>query len=406
MPRLDVSALLEDWDTTRKRRPRPRRVGNFESRRKSSPSTFSAPARTPQARLNLYAKKAPEVMVKVSGGGKNRQHIGEHLRYISRNGDLDLENERGETFQGKEGLRDLRDEWAQDPLIPKEPGRYRAAINLVLSMPPGTDRDSVKSAARDFARDLFKDHEWVMVEHKDTKHPHVHVCVKAIDKHGWRLSPGKAELQHWREMFAEKLFENGLEAKATPRLERFKIREQSRELAPVHIQKAYKEGKRNVPSWVLEKGQKQAAKPAPKVFEKVWKSYHEAADILDRCGESGGPQLREAVNAYREQADPEWNRVQQATEEQTRAAQRQAEQHEWRLIAQKAMDKQLEAQVADPKQREALRVAMSKELDEMEKAGTIPQPQIYDKDAPTQNQGPRITEDSGRKKTRDIDLER
>lgn len=56
--------------------------------------------------------------------------------------------------------------------------------------------------------------------HTDDKHPHVHIAVKTLGFDERRLNPRKADIQHWRESFAEKLRENGIEAEATPRVVR------------------------------------------------------------------------------------------------------------------------------------------------------------------------------------------
>ena len=111
------------------------------------------------------------------------------------------------------------DEWADAGDIPQHENQSsrREAFNIVLSMPANTDRDAVKNAARAFAQQAFEGHEWFMAEHRDEAHPHVHFCVKASDNLGHRLNPRKADLQQWRETFAEKLQEHGIEANATRR---------------------------------------------------------------------------------------------------------------------------------------------------------------------------------------------
>ena len=47
-------------------------------------------------------RRAPQVMVKVTGGGRGMKAIAAHFRYISKNGRLDIEDERGETMRGKD----------------------------------------------------------------------------------------------------------------------------------------------------------------------------------------------------------------------------------------------------------------------------------------------------------------
>jgi len=169
-------------------------------------------------KIALTVKKAPEVMVKISGGGKNMRQIKAHMDYISRNGSVELEDENGQTYMGKEDVQDVRDAWAKGRIgLPDEGGTRKEAFNIILSMPAGTDRQSVKDAARAFAAQEFEQHQYVFAAHDDEKHPHVHLAVKAVGKDGVRLNPRKADLQHWREVFAEKMREQGVDANATPR---------------------------------------------------------------------------------------------------------------------------------------------------------------------------------------------
>ena len=168
--------------------------------------------------LSKTVRKVPEVMVKISGGGKSLVQIKSHLDYISRNGDVPLEDENGDLISGKEAVRDLRDEWQYGRMGMTQESKVKQSFNIVLSMPPGTDRPSVTSAARDFAKAEFGDnYSYVFATHDDEKHPHVHLCVKAMGKDGIRLNPRKADLQRWREIFAEKLNDHGIEANATKR---------------------------------------------------------------------------------------------------------------------------------------------------------------------------------------------
>jgi hypothetical protein len=94
----------------------------------------------------------------------------------------------------------------------------------MLSMPRGTDPQTVLFAAREFAKIEFADHRYVMVLHDHQANPHVHLSVKAESKHGQRLNPRKADLHRWREIFAEQLRERGIDAEATRQLARVKYR--------------------------------------------------------------------------------------------------------------------------------------------------------------------------------------
>jgi len=160
-------------------------------------------------------RPAPEVMVKVKRGGKSVGHMIAHLDYITRNGKLDAETERGEIVRGKAHVREIVKEWTSDTESVR-PGA-RNTLNVILSMPPGTDPEGVKSAVCEFARQELSRHQYMFVLHTDDDHPHVHLSVRTLSFDGKKLDPRKDDLQVWREVFAQKLREQGIDAKATYR---------------------------------------------------------------------------------------------------------------------------------------------------------------------------------------------
>jgi len=56
-------------------------------------------------------RRAPQVMVKVTGGGRGMRAIAAHFRYISKNGRLDIEDEQGQVSRGRDAVRELADDW-------------------------------------------------------------------------------------------------------------------------------------------------------------------------------------------------------------------------------------------------------------------------------------------------------
>ena len=141
--------------------------------------------------------------------------IGAHFRYISKNGRLEMEDERGQTVRGKDAVRELAEDWRLGGSLIADTSDRREAFNIMLSMPRGTDPMTVQWAAREFARKELADHKFVMVLHDHQANPHVHISVRAESKHGKRLNPRKTDLHRWRETFAEMLRERGIEAEAT-----------------------------------------------------------------------------------------------------------------------------------------------------------------------------------------------
>jgi hypothetical protein len=177
-----------------------------------------------RARIEATVRRAPQVMVKVTGGGRGMGAIAAHFRYITKNGCLDIEDDRGVIERGKDAVREIERQWQFGGARIDQEGHRREAFNIMLSMPRGTDPLAVQQAAREFARIEFADHRYVMVLHEHQANPHVHLSVKAESKHGLRLNPRKADLQRWRETFAERLRERGIDAEATRQAARGEVR--------------------------------------------------------------------------------------------------------------------------------------------------------------------------------------
>lgn len=191
-------------------------------RARITPAVLRPPGgRTAEARERLarVARGAPEVMVKITGRTRDGGHLARHLDYISRNGALALEGPDGERLKGRDEVRALARDWAEE--LAMEPGRRRDApvsLSVVLSMPAGTEAFRLEDAARAFAADAFGERfPYVFALHDEGRHPHVHLTVRMLGRDGERLNPRKADLQAWREAFAHRLRERGLEAEATPR---------------------------------------------------------------------------------------------------------------------------------------------------------------------------------------------
>lgn len=65
----------------------------------------------PFARLARTLKRVPEVMVKITSSCKGMRQIGKHIDYISRKGELELEDQDGFLLKGRSELQDLKSDW-------------------------------------------------------------------------------------------------------------------------------------------------------------------------------------------------------------------------------------------------------------------------------------------------------
>lgn len=220
----------------------------IESRgRRGPPNRRDGLSATQVAQITRTVRRVPEVVVKVTGGGRDAAAVKAHLRYIDRHGRLPLVMDSGETLEGTGAAKTLSADWNLDalPRVPRSPhgkqtagsvpqgkGPPKAVHNIVLSMPAKVDPDRVLAAAQGFARENFAlTHRYALVLHTDTKHPHLHLVVKAERENGrGRLNIYKSTLRQWRGQFAAQLRAQGIEANATSAASRGRSRSRPKDV--------------------------------------------------------------------------------------------------------------------------------------------------------------------------------
>src|SRR5882724_11251596 len=175
-----TSPRLHSWPGRAALGRRPFRVASRDrpfldlfSRGRACPSEsrgFSA-AQIEQIQRTVMGR-TPEVMVKVTGGGRRVGAVAAHLSYISQHGRLDLETDDGQHVF-REGQKELLRSWH----LELTRGQYRqphgesvaaAGVKLVhnvtLSMPAPTPPAAVLAAAKAIAREWRQDFARMMRE--------------------------------------------------------------------------------------------------------------------------------------------------------------------------------------------------------------------------------------------------
>ena len=280
---------------------------SYGRRGRHTPLVFSR-AQLDQIGRTVHA--VPEVMVKVSGGGKSAAAAKAHISYIDRHGKLEVHTDRGERLQGKAVSQHLTELWnldaARGQYRPQpKPGqidrRPKQVHNIVFSMPAGTPPQKLMAATQKFAREKFAlQHRYAMVLHTDQGHPHVHLVVKAVSEQGERLYIRKATLRAWREDFAHYLRELGVAANATPTQVRGRPKEHLRD----GIYRALKRGESTFMRHKAEGVAKEFARrlrPEPgkakllATRERVIGDWNATAAMLRHQGE---PQLAREVEGF------------------------------------------------------------------------------------------------------------
>jgi type IV secretion system T-DNA border endonuclease VirD2 len=310
----------DDWSWPTRKGGSARKPG-----RKGAGGSANAFGPMDKASLARVVSKAPEVVVKVGrpkkvGTDGKRLYAsqkgegvrsGKFLEYIGRNGKIEIETSDGTTIVDHAGRRSLHAEWKahHDDAIEQglATGRTRLYHALVLSMPPGTDIDGLKDAARAFAhREFGGRHDYVLALHTDTDHPHVHIGVRTVGYDGRHLHPTKTDLHQWRVTFAEQLRDRGIEAEATARPARGVILKPDRQ-AVRHIRRRHgtsqvdQAQRAEVARELVENGSLsgrpwESAITARKT--EVIASYHHAAERLRVGGDRADRALADRIDAF------------------------------------------------------------------------------------------------------------
>jgi hypothetical protein len=178
-------------------------------------------------------RRKPQVMVKITSFARSKEGLAAHLDYISRNGKNEVFDPAGEGFgaigaqmgiPARDALQHYGRELATGPIARDAPinrnkkgrPRSRVSMNLMLSMPAGTDTGAFELAVREFLAEQFRAHDRVFTFHDDRDHYHAHVVIGLQGQDGRWLNPRKKDLLAWREAFAASLERHGIPAEATP----------------------------------------------------------------------------------------------------------------------------------------------------------------------------------------------
>jgi type IV secretion system T-DNA border endonuclease VirD2 len=262
-----------------------------------------------RAVLGRVVRKEPEVLVKVTGRKKGADHLGAHLSYIGRNGEIPIETRDGEVVTEKGEIQQIAQEWSE-PLYWRQRATV-SAVSMVFSMPEGTNPETVRQAVRETAERMLGDkHDYLMALHTDTPRPHVHLTVQAEGLDGERFDPRREDLFNFREVFAEALRSRGVECEATPRWTRGQGRAGT-SMALAQMREKIRRGASRQPTEADLRQAREAlaiaigkAESPPFVarakerWEATREQYEKAADSFDRTGDPRDQALARDLRAF------------------------------------------------------------------------------------------------------------
>jgi type IV secretion system T-DNA border endonuclease VirD2 len=264
---------------------------------------------TARAKLARIVRKAPEVVVKVTGRQRGGSHVKAHLDYIGRKGEVEIETRDGEILTSKDDIAERAAEWSDTLNWRSRP--TVSSVSLIFSMPEGTDPEKVLGAVRALAHsELSDNHDYVLALHTDTPRPHVHLTVQAEGLDRNRFNPRPVQLNRFRERFARELRARGVAAEATPRRARGQgiagssmalVKLRARLRAEGSRQITQSDRRTNEQAIGVARGQDQLppfiAAGAVR-WREIRRAYEQTAAALDATGQSGDRELASDVRAF------------------------------------------------------------------------------------------------------------
>lgn len=183
-------------------------------------------ARTIRARIRATVRRSPQVMVKIMSNQKGMRAVAKVLKYISDKGQIAIEDEQGERFEGMPAVLELGELFRMDTaLIPDEDSPYRETLHIEMGMRAGTvDQERLVAAVRETLAAEFEGHKYAWAYHGHQKNPHLHIVVRTMGRDMKRLQTRKPDLHRWRETLARSLRSRGIEADASRRVVRGVVR--------------------------------------------------------------------------------------------------------------------------------------------------------------------------------------
>ena len=171
------------------------------------------------------SRRLPQAVFKISSYSHSGGAVWDRLTYVSREGELALEDEDGQKLEDLVELEAMVDKWEEDKGVRTK----RLAMSAVVSFPRGVDEERGTEAARQFFREAFADnHNYVFAAHRDTDKFHVHLVLETRGHDGKQLRLDPDDIQDLRLLLAEKAREQGIELDASPRWARGVEKEQQR----------------------------------------------------------------------------------------------------------------------------------------------------------------------------------
>lgn len=170
-----------------------------------------------------------QVVFKISSSCKSYEHLASHIKYITRDGTLELICYEGDKSINFDMANRYRGKSQNNIALEKMDSNYRLKRNIDLSESHRENKetfnmifsmnnyevastDQIKQACFNTIKELYPNHNFIIASHNDTDNPHCHLILKRTNNiNGKKLRISKSDLAKIRIKYAENLRNTGVE---------------------------------------------------------------------------------------------------------------------------------------------------------------------------------------------------
>lgn len=163
-----------------------------------------------------------QVVVKITSSSTNFNALTSHIRYISRNGSLEVITSENEIYKGRENIKKIAQTFndaaytipTENDIFTNSLKEKRETLNMVFSMKDyaNASTNQIRTAAIETIKQKYPNNHFVIAMHNDTDNPHCHLSLRIVDCFGKRIQPKKKDLDDLRKNFALELNKLGVSA--------------------------------------------------------------------------------------------------------------------------------------------------------------------------------------------------
>lgn len=159
-------------------------------------------------------KAGQRVVVKVTSGARGYREMAANIDYISRRGEIELNDSSDRVFLGKDREKVKEEMGFQNEHLRKgrEVSATKQTYHIIFSLAEIKENKDLVDSVRETVREQYPDNYFAFTLHEDTDHPHVHLVLnKKNIATGKNINLNKRALHMLKARFAASLRKKGVD---------------------------------------------------------------------------------------------------------------------------------------------------------------------------------------------------